>query len=419
MGNSAAKELAIKEADEIKILVTRKCNSYVVGVENTTVVVNVELTDLKQELSELILPFQDRPYRSEVGLLQMSGIIEDLERHANCHKHAIYVMLQILNECQSNFEGITSARMDIRRRDEIVSDTAVSNELRLEVEKVLVAYEEEARESGCWDELVVQRRDELERMLFKLGDSIIIQVQENIVNEYKNNAFEQIDTILVSEMCDGTFADPESARSLLQSFVTVCSMTREALDELPFLHRVPIERAQDKLSEHVEDLIRRIQMVYAYNFNPAAMTLVIDLDGESDSSGDSDDEDSEVTSDEEEDSEDLSSETEEEDVVAPSKVAVKSTKKATPLKSAKATPAKSKALTPAKAAKAKKATPVVKKTVEKTPKARASRAKAKSPEPAEGVAGKRKRKPSTKYQDDDETPSKANGTPAATKKSRK
>lgn len=371
MGNSVAKELAVKEAEELKDRVARKCNGFVVGVENTSVVVNVELTDLKEEISALVLPFQDRPFRSEVGMLEMAKLIEDIERYANCHKHAIWAMMQTLTDCQERFEELVSSRMNLNDMDNIISDTAISSELRLRIENVLVDYERDVRAAGCWDELVTLRLAELERMLFKLGDSIIIQTKENVVNEFKNSAFEQIDEILTSEMCDGTFSDPESARSLLQSFVTVYTLNRQALEELPFLQRVQIERAQDKISEYVEDLIRRIQMVYAYNFDESSMKMIMDLE-ESDDSSDESELDEEKLDEESEVSDDAS--TVEEAALV---VRAKST--------TKATNPKSKAMTPAKKEKT-----AAKKSLKKSP-ASASKGSNASP-----VTGKRKRRPSAK-----------------------
>lgn len=382
MGNSAAKEIAAEEAEQLKNQVTRKCNCFVVGVESTSVVVNVELTELKSELSALIQSYHNRPFRTEVGLLQMAKIITDIERHANYHKFAIWSMLQKLNECQTSFEELVSSKMNISKVDDMISDTAISNELRLRVETVVADYTSSIRDAGCWDELIELRSSQLERMLFKLGDSIIIQIKENIVNEFKNVAFEQIDEILCSEMCDGTFSDPESARSLLQSFVTVYAITRQGLEELPFLQRTQIELAQDKLSEYVEDLIRRVQMAYAYHFDETSMRMIMDLE-ESDTSSDKNSEDYSEDSFDDDNEKDNSDQV----VEDPTPIVTKSVKKFTPKK------AKAVTTTPTKTA-----------TEKKTPKKKASSTVANKDTT---VSGKRKRKPSAKVSEGESEPTPA------------
>ena len=401
MGNSVAKAAVTNEAEELKQAIAEKCNSYVVGIENTSVVVDVELVELKADISNLVLRIHKHTLIAEVGMLQMSAIIEDVERHANCHKYAIWAMMKALNESQSKFEDIVSEKLNIQKRDEMISDTAVSNELRGEIDIIVPMYCKDLQEAGCGADLISLRRDELRRMLFKLGDNIIIQVKENIVNDYKNTAFEQIDEILCSEMSDGTFSDPYSARSLLQSLVTIYAITSESLSALPFLQRTQVESAQDKLSEYIEDLIRRVQMVYAYHFDESAMRLVLDLQADSSDEGT----DSIVSSVDD----DTSSIEEVEQTVSP--VVVK--KKATAPKSGKKvvtttpkkntpTASKSKALTKAH-------TPVSSKKPTSSVKGVKSTSKAsKVTVPSSAISvGKRKRKPSAKLAEQmDESPKK-------------
>ena len=316
-------------------------------------------------------------------------------------------MLELLRDSQDIFDEIVSAKTSIDSPDEIVSDAEIADELRLMIEGLVQKYETKVRESGCDENLRATRVAELERMLFKLADAIINQAKENAVNDVKNRAYEQIDDILCTEMCDGTFSNAEAARKILQNFIAVYAVTKQALEELPFLQRAQIERAQDDLSEYIEDLIRRIQMVYAYHFDENSMRLIMDLgQGETDSNSDS-------SAESESESESASSESSEAEIAAISAVAIaakedtkkKAAPKSTPAKASKESPKKTATpkATPKKAApkdSAAKKTPAASKPAKKAK--AASAVSSEVSDSADRTPNKRKRNVSSRLRDYDE-----------------
>jgi hypothetical protein len=165
------------------------------------------------------------------------------------HKFAIRKMLELLKESQDNFEEIVSSRLSIDSPAELISDSVVSDSLRLIIEKSIQKFYSDIRSSGCDQNLSALRMSQLEIMMFGMGDAIISQAKENAANDVKYRAFEQIDDILCTQMRDGMFSDPESARQLLQSFQTVYNLTKQVLEELPFLQRTHIEKAHDELGD--------------------------------------------------------------------------------------------------------------------------------------------------------------------------
>ena len=60
---------------------------------NTSVEVDVELTEIRKEIAAIIRPFSEKSYKDEVGLLQMAAFTESIDRHANCKCLIIYKLV--------------------------------------------------------------------------------------------------------------------------------------------------------------------------------------------------------------------------------------------------------------------------------------------------------------------------------------
>lgn len=76
MGNNSSVEICEDAADKVQDKINRKCNTYLSSIENTNSVVDVELSDLSREISDLIDPLRTMPQMLQLGLLAMSSIVE-------------------------------------------------------------------------------------------------------------------------------------------------------------------------------------------------------------------------------------------------------------------------------------------------------------------------------------------------------
>lgn len=200
-----------------------------VSIESTSAIVDVELTELRREIADVVRVFREKDYSSELGLLHMGALMQGVEEHAHRHKEAIRIMLDMFTASQERFEDVVTDALSLDS-DNMTTDAHVANELRLLIEDIVKDFEKSIAALGCDDSLALTLPEHAERILFKLGDSIITQTKENVINECKNMAYEDIDNILCNEMCDGTFSDPESARMLLQNFISVYMLAKETME---------------------------------------------------------------------------------------------------------------------------------------------------------------------------------------------
>jgi hypothetical protein len=321
MGNTASSKLAWEEAGKVKQAISRKCDCYVVSIEHTNALVDVKLTSLRKEITDLVDPLRSTPCVQELGLLGMSSVLEDVENFANEHKFIIKRMLDIMFETQTAFEEVTQRHLDVASAEEALDEDMLDEdcmaEMRSSIEDIVLSYETELHDMGIPLYFKTKRSDELRRLLFKLAESTISDGVESFVLELKETVLQEIDNDLVQGMITGDFNDAAKVRESLKQIITDSEIALASLEALPFSRRVDIECAQDEIAQHVEQLVRRIQMHHAHSLEDLTALMTIDrlYDNSSDEEEEEDGEDSskESSSDQNDEEDDEEEEDEEED----------------------------------------------------------------------------------------------------------
>lgn len=270
----------------IKNYIIRKCDAYVAYVEHTNSTVDIKLTKLREEISGLITPLRDIPAIQKLGMLGMAAVLEDIENYANTHKHVIQRLLDILHDSQSTFEKISTTHLwpttDLNVNNSSDSqeaayylDEVCMNEIRITIEKLLENYEKELEDLDLPESMKLKRCEELQRLLFKLGETTITEAVNDFIYELKDAAIEEIDNDLTQDMLSGDFSNAEYVKATLQHIIIKSTITRDSLDQLPFSRRIELETAQDEIAAHVDQLIRRIQLNYVHS--PEELAIVMNL----------------------------------------------------------------------------------------------------------------------------------------------
>lgn len=277
----------IQHINTIKNQIIRKCDCYVASIENTNSVVDVKLIKLREEISSLIHPLRNVPIIQKLGMLGMAAVLEDIENFANTHKHIIQRLLDILHESQTTFEKISTTYLwpttdlnvtnssTTNSEDLYYLDEVCMNEIRVTIEKLLENYAKELEDLDITTSLKQKRCDELQRLLFKLGESTINEAVNDFIYELKDAAIEEIDNDLTQDMLSGDFSNAEFVKATLQHIIIKSTITRDSLDQLPFSRRIELETAQDEIAAHVDQLIRRIQLNYVHS--PEELSIVMNL----------------------------------------------------------------------------------------------------------------------------------------------
>jgi hypothetical protein len=275
----------LQHINTLKQQILRKCHCYLASIEHTNSVVDIKLSKLREEISSLIIPLREIPVIQGLGMLGMAAILEDIEIFANTQKHAIQRLLDILHETQGTFEKITTTTLwpsseggagDGNKEDQdIFLDEVCMNEIRLTIESLLQSYANELDELDLTEEIKNKRCSELERLLFKLGESTVSEAVNDFIYELKDAAIEEIDNDLTQDMLSGDFSNPEFVKATLQHIIIKSSITRDSLEQLPFSRRIELETAQEEIAAHVDQLIRRIQLNYIHS--PEELAVVMNL----------------------------------------------------------------------------------------------------------------------------------------------
>jgi hypothetical protein len=271
----------LQQINLLKQQILRKCNCYLASIEHTNSVVDIKLSKLREEISSIIIPLRDIPVIQNLGMLGMAAVLEDIEIFANTQKHAIQRLLDILHETQGTFEKITttalwpSSEENEGEEKDIFLDEVCMTQIRLTIESLILNYANELAELDLTDDLKLKRCSELERLLFKLGESTVSEAVNDFIYELKDAAIEEIDNDLTQDMLSGDFSNPEFVKATLQHIIIKSSITRESLEQLPFSRRIELETAQEEIAAHVDQLIRRIQLNYIHS--PEELAIVMNL----------------------------------------------------------------------------------------------------------------------------------------------
>jgi len=290
MGNiTSTDELKINEINIIKKQIIRKCNCYVSSIENTHSLLDNNLNILREEISNIILPLRENKQVKDLGMLGMAALLEDIEIFANTHKFTIQRLIDILSDSQKLFEGITRKYLwpdennnennndnnDNENKSGLYLDERCMKEIRISIEDILTNYSKELSDLDITESLQEIRCNELQRLLFKVGESIVSESVEYFIAELKNAAIEEIDNDLSQDMFSGEFSNPEFVRSSLQHLIIKSIVTQRSLESLPFSRRLEIDSAKDEISTHVDQIIRRIQLNYIHS--PQDLEIVTNL----------------------------------------------------------------------------------------------------------------------------------------------
>lgn len=292
MGSSNSVEAANEEADNVMLMIDRKCNSYVMSVEHTNSVVDITLDGLRKEIFALIEPLRSSKHFVDLGMEDMSEVLQLVEHHGNTQKFAIQRMLDIMFEAQTTFEEMcdsTMANADVDDLPEVLLDEGCMTRIRHVIENLLIAYETELKSKDVCFEMAQQRCAELHRLLFKLAEVVVSDMVDSTVSEMKDAFLEDIDNMICLSMMSGEFKYALAAKECLQNIISKSIVARVSLEALPFSRRVEVEAGQDEIEQFVDDLVRKVQMHHS-NEETQHFEQLMNLNMEySDSDGDDDD----------------------------------------------------------------------------------------------------------------------------------
>lgn len=263
MGANNSTEAAYDEVTHVKGLIDRKCNSYVMSVEQTHSVVDITLSGLRKEIFALIEPLRSSKNLVDLGMEDMAAMLEGVEHHANTQKFTVQRLLDIMFEAQTTFEELsdfTMANADVDDVPEVLLDEGCMTSMRLIIENLLYGYEKELKTKKLSNEMVKQRCDELHRLLFKLAEVTVSEMVDSTVAEMKDAFLEDIDNMICLSMMSGEFKHALEAKECLQSIISKSIIARVSLEALPFSRRVEVEAGQDEIEQFVDDLVRKVQM---------------------------------------------------------------------------------------------------------------------------------------------------------------
>jgi hypothetical protein len=291
--DSSSSSHCLKQILEIKEMINRKCDCYVAAIEHTTSPVDNKLQKLRQEISSALIPLRDIEEIQNLGMLGMAAVLEDIESYANTQKHAIQRLLDIISETESVFESITLKSIypiETNMLPETAAGTAPAsdddldlfldqismNEIRNKIESLVSSYAAELSELDLLPRhQKIKRIDELQRLLFKVGEATVSEAISSFISELKDAAIEEIDNDLTQDMLSGDFSQIEFVQATLQHLIVKATVTRRSLEQLPFSRRYEIEVAQEEIATHVDQLIRRIQLNYVHS--PEELAVVMNL----------------------------------------------------------------------------------------------------------------------------------------------
>jgi hypothetical protein len=96
----------VASLEDVKTEIYRRCDNYVAFAELSNALVDVEIEDLREELSGVVSAFVSElislPHK------ESHALIETVERYANGHKHAVKKMFEAMMEAQQEFEMLAT-----------------------------------------------------------------------------------------------------------------------------------------------------------------------------------------------------------------------------------------------------------------------------------------------------------------------
>ena len=200
-----------------------------------------------------------------------------LEKTSNMQKYCVRRLFEILSDAYDSFEEIASSISTCENEDDMVSDHDVLLEMRNLSMKLIDGYIKDLHDISFPPYLVAFYIASLRRMLYKGCDSILKEAIVDYLQECRDTASEEIDNIYCLGMTQGSFdgSDVEACRETLQLMILINSEMRDALYDLPFSHEL-IQGVQDDIQEHVQLIIRQVQLQFADK--PEFLEEIMDLD---------------------------------------------------------------------------------------------------------------------------------------------
>ena len=208
---------------------------------------------------------------------QKNQLIAALEKTSNMQKYSVRRLFEILSDAYDSFEEIASSISTCENEDDMVSDHDVLLEMRKLSMTLIDGYIKDLHDISFPPYLVAFYIASLRRMLYKGCDSILKEAITDYLGECRDTALEEIDNIYCLGMTQGTFdgSDVEACRETLQLMILINSEMRDALYDLPFSHEL-IQGVQDDIQEHVQLIIRQVQLQFADK--PDFLEAIMDLD---------------------------------------------------------------------------------------------------------------------------------------------
>lgn len=281
MGNSNSQTLLLQEANrdiiQIKDTIDNICFDYLCFCEKTSIRKDVDIVDLKAEISPIINYYKELPSFLALNNDNQRSFLENINNYANSQKYSISRLFQILSESYSTFIEIANIiNYTNDSIDAVVSDDQVLIELRLLCMSYLDSYKRDLTVIKLPNDLIIQRVNSLRSMLYIIAEEIVKDAVTENIERVKNTFTTEIKQLMLDGMLKGYFKNNlNKSMAIMDEIDYLRENAKEVLNNLPFTHFQLIERANTDIGMIADMSIANANMTL--ESNPAFSEIILGI----------------------------------------------------------------------------------------------------------------------------------------------